>query len=166
MKLGAHRILYGSMEPMGDLMVRHIEAELRHTEPFRIKLLLSENTHLGADNPEMDDQRLEHIHYETCQDPLVLRTPQIPMTPVGLPATVYPWSDRQTLTTHPSTKGSAAVENLKEIAQPHADPFLEYGVASKGEQRMGSLRGGLDQLDKLFQPGSSSVCERDCTRLL
>jgi hypothetical protein len=62
MKIAAYRILQRGMQFMENLMICYVETELRHSQTFRIRLLVPNNTHLGADDPEVNNQGLKHVH--------------------------------------------------------------------------------------------------------
>ena len=62
MKIAAHRIFQRSMKFMKNLVIRNVETKLRHCQTFRIRLLVPDDAHLGADDSKVNNQRLKHVH--------------------------------------------------------------------------------------------------------
>ena len=109
---------------MKNLMICYVETELRHSQTFRIRLLVPDNTHLSANDPEVNNQGLKHVHNQMSKDDLVSLNAQIPMSPICLPTTVDPRSHHQALTPSTVRQRCLAIKHLKEVTDPNGNPFL------------------------------------------
>ena len=120
---------------MKDLVICDIETELRHRQTFRIHLLVPNHAHLRANNPEVNHQRLKHFHNQTCQNDLIPRTPQVPVSPLSFATSVNPWSNHQALTSSTVRQSGKTVKHLEEVTDSNGYPFLQDRVRTKAEHR-------------------------------
>jgi hypothetical protein len=100
------------MQSMQDLVVSDVEAKLRHRLTFRINLLITNHTHLRAHNPQVNHQRLQHFHDQTCENDLVPRTTQVPVPTIGFSTTVNPRSYHEALTPSTVRKSGKTVKHF------------------------------------------------------
>ena len=78
----------------------------------QIDFSLSDQAHLSARGPEVDDVGLEHVHDEPSQVGLVLNAVQLPRTLIGNGSIVEPFGRGESLLSHPDSSFTEAPKDL------------------------------------------------------